>query len=67
MAASEQLNHDLLSAAAKGELDKVEALLQQGADPNAADENGATALTKAVNGKHVDVVNVLIAAKAKFS
>jgi ankyrin repeat protein len=60
----------LLAAAYEGEADKVLAALAAGADPNAADEDGDTALHLAgyegMWGKEGEVVKALLAAKAKI-
>ena len=42
---------DLIEAAKKGEAEKVRALLDAGADVNAKDEHGATALMYALGGE----------------
>ena len=52
---------DLLQAVKLGDLSKVRSLLDQGANPNAADENGATALMWAAKIGNLDIVKALIA------
>jgi serine/threonine-protein phosphatase 6 regulatory ankyrin repeat subunit A/serine/threonine-protein phosphatase 6 regulatory ankyrin repeat subunit B len=52
---------ELLNAAGEGDIAQVQALLAQGADPNAADENGATALMWAAKGGSLDMVKALVA------
>ncbi len=53
-------NMDLMKAASEGDAARVTALLDGGADVNARDENGMTALMHAVKGTHSDAIRVLI-------
>jgi ankyrin repeat protein len=55
---------DLVEAAGAGRLDTVRELLRDGADVNARDANGRTAVTAAAMSQHVDVVNALVDAGA---
>lgn len=57
-------NADFLVACEKGDAAEVRKLLKEGANPNAARSSGATALSYAVAGRHLEVVHVLLAAKA---
>lgn len=52
----------LMEAASKGDADTVQALLAKGADVNAKDNNGATALMLA---KNKEIVRILKEARAK--
>ncbi|CAK9040607.1 unnamed protein product [Durusdinium trenchii] len=52
------------SAAAQGYLEVVRLLLEAGADKNAANQDGATALIKAAANGHLEVVRVLLEAGA---
>src|SRR5262245_34854894 len=61
------LNKDLLNAAAAGQPSKVADLIKQGADPNAMDEKGSSALMKAVYNRNREVVQTLIRAKANVN
>lgn len=47
-------------AAQLGDMDKVKALLEEGADVNAKDENGMTPLLLAISNKQVDLAKFLI-------
>lgn len=58
------LDTDLLSAARAGDAARVAVLLAAGANADAADPEGRTALTAAALGDHVDVARVLISAGA---
>ena len=72
-------NRDLSSAAWIGNLEKVRALLVEGADPNAADERGVTPLMETAgwttydgfeSGKeerHAEIVNLLVSKGAKIN
>ena len=51
------LDKDLIKAAGKGDAKKVLALLQKGADVNAADKLGWTPLKRAAENNKVDVVD----------
>ncbi len=57
----------LILAAAQGTRDLVELLLREGADPEALDPTGLTALAKACGGCHVDIVELLLARGAKVN
>ena len=50
----------LMRAASEGRTADVQNLLAQGADINATDEKGNTALIHAVQGGHSEIVEVLI-------
>jgi uncharacterized protein len=54
----------LLEAAKRGDLAAVRSLLKEGADPNAAQGDGLTALHAAAEAGQLEVAKVLIAAKA---
>lgn len=57
----------LIQAAREGKADTVKALLSgQGADVNATDDNGNTALLEAARYGHDDVVRALLAAGANI-
>lgn len=56
--------NDLMVAASRGELWRVEALLREGADPNASDAFGQTALMYAASAGHQAVAEELIDAGA---
>ena len=53
------INDELLDAARVGDTDRVKALLAKGADINAKDQDGATALMAATNGEHSDTIEFL--------
>jgi ankyrin repeat protein len=61
-----QVNSTLISAAERGDLFGVQLMLKVGADVNAADDHGSTALMYAVDRGHTDVVLALIQAGAKL-
>lgn len=61
------LSADLLAAASKGDADAVKALLDRGADVNARNSYGATALTYAADKGHVAVVKLLLKNKADLN
>jgi ankyrin repeat protein len=61
----EKLNADLLEAAKNGQTGKVLALIKAGADVNAKDIDGKTALMWAVANGHIETANLLRAAGAK--
>ena len=56
------INSKLLKAATAGEVAKVERLLTKGADVNARDQDGRTALMMAALGGHTETVKALMAA-----
>ncbi|MFL6254834.1 MAG: ankyrin repeat domain-containing protein [Pyrinomonadaceae bacterium] len=56
--------NDLMVAASRGDLSRVEALLRDGADPNAHDAFGQTALMYAASAGHQPVAEELIDAGA---
>ena len=53
-------NEALLQAACDGDVFKVKSLLEQGADINAKDKNGRTALILATEKGYVEIVKVLL-------
>jgi ankyrin repeat protein/outer membrane protein assembly factor BamB len=57
-------SEELLAAAKKGDADAVKALLARGADVNAKNSYGATALSFAADKGHVEVVKLLLQNKA---
>ena len=58
------LDEDLLAAAKKGDAKTVKALLDKGANVNAKNEYGATALSYAADKGHLPVVKILVQHKA---
>ena len=54
----------LVDAAWAGSLDRVEALLRQGSDPNATDNQGCSPLSAATRSGHVELMTALLAAGA---
>jgi uncharacterized protein len=61
------LNEELLKAACNGEIERLHALVAAGAEVNAQDAYGATALIKAAWHGHADVVHALIDAGAQIN
>ena len=53
-------NDALIKAAKKGDMNKVERLIENGADIKAKDKSGSTSLDWAAYGGHTDVVKFLI-------
>lgn len=66
-AAASDPGKDLLEAARRGQLDKVDALLKQGVDVNSADKDGYTPLMRAIFSAKADVVDALIKAGANVN
>ncbi len=54
------INEDLFKAAIYGDAEAVKSLLAKGADVNAKDKGGGTALMMAINNNHAGVVRLLI-------
>ena len=54
------VSYDWYEAANYGDLDKVKSLLEKGADVNAADERGVTALMNAAYYGHLDIIKLLL-------
>lgn len=54
------MNNRLIAAAGSGQTDTVRALIREGADVNAKDASGRTAVLAAVHGRHADTVRALI-------
>ena len=67
LAPAADLGEDLLAAAKKGDVVAVEALLARGADVNAKNAYGATALSYAADKGHLEVVRVLLKHKAEVN
>jgi hypothetical protein len=59
-----ELNQQLIQAASRGETSRVQDLLKQGAQINAQDAQGRTAVMAATYGNHVASVQALLAAGA---
>jgi len=57
-------NADLLVACEKGNVAAVRKLLAEGVSPNATRSSGASALAYAVAGRHIEVVRLLLEARA---
>jgi ankyrin repeat protein len=57
-------NEDLIAAAQLGDMPRIQALLNKGADTNAKDINDKTALMHAAEKGHLDVVKALLANSA---
>jgi ankyrin repeat protein len=64
---AEDVNDHLLNAAFKGHSQTVKDLLADGADPNAEDDIGQSALIGAARNGHEDTVSVLLAAGANVN
>jgi ankyrin repeat protein len=60
IAADPSVNEQLLQAAESGSLDQISALLAQGGDVNAEDENGRTVLMKAARSVNIEALKLLI-------
>ena len=56
---AEDINHELINAARKGDVNKVQSLIARGADINASDRNG-NALFSAVNKRNDELVKLLL-------
>ncbi|MGC2423670.1 MAG: ankyrin repeat domain-containing protein [Nitrospirota bacterium] len=54
------INDDLYKAAIYGDVEAVKSCLAKGADVNAKDKAGGTALMVAINNNHADVVRLLV-------
>lgn len=54
------MNDDIIAAAANGNTETVQSLLNRGADINAKDSNGQTALMRAAYEGHLDIVQLLL-------
>ena len=61
---AEDLNETLLNAAKEGQTETVQALIAKGADVNAKEKNGWTALIRAAKKGHIDIVKALLEAGA---
>lgn len=57
---AEELNQMLIGAAEKGDLGKIEELVENGADINSSDYYGETALMRASFFGHLDIVQFLV-------
>lgn len=66
-AASPTPYRNLIDAAAAGDLPAVQALLQAGANPNERRHSEETALMRAADGKHLEIVRTLLTAKANVN
>ena len=55
---------ELMNAALAGDAQRVDDLIQTGADVDAVDDGGATALIRAAAYDYIDIVNLLLAANA---
>jgi ankyrin repeat protein len=61
------VQQQLSSACANGDTASVKALLQNGADPNTADENGNYGLIEAAHGQYYNVVDLLLKSGADIN
>lgn len=61
------MSTELFIAAQAGDLDRVNALLQGGADSNASDDEGLTVLMMAAGNGHQEIVDILINAGANVN
>jgi ankyrin repeat protein len=59
-AGTEDNGHALINAALKGDLQQVQELLDRGADVNAKNKHGETALLWALHERHLDTVKLLL-------
>lgn len=59
-AIAQDIDSQLIEAAKNGQAEKVQALLEVGADVDAKDEDGITALWAAAAGGHTDIVRTLL-------
>lgn len=66
-AAASDPGKDLIEAARRGQMDKLDALIKQGVDVNSADKDGYTALMRAIFSAKADVVEALIKAGANVN
>ena len=66
-ASAEKLGSELLKAAKKGQIEKVQDLIEAGVPVNSTDKNGRTALMLAAEKGHNDVVQHLIDHEADVS
>ncbi len=66
-ACAQDVNSQLIEAAQNGQADKVEALLEAGADANAKDNVGVTALMRAARTGDSDTVQALLDAGAEVN
>lgn len=62
-----ELNQYLIEAASRGETDRVQDLLKQGAHINAQDAQGRTAVMAATYSNHVEAVRALLDAGANVN
>jgi ankyrin repeat protein len=64
-AIAQYMNSQLIEAAQNGRAEEVQALLEGGADVNAKDDDGQTALTVATQAGHTEIAEMLKKAGAK--